>query len=146
MWRSQSRVWRFVARTSYSSPQLGIVARGQGEANGWMVLQSRRHRFIHTVLVVVVFAAVPRVGQAQRAKSPADATVFVRLTGSVHIEYEDLNGRQATDLNAVEIGSGSGFVISPYGYVLTNEHVVRTSEQVKVAKGLQRATITLKVA
>ena len=94
---------------------------------------------------MAALVAPPRLAQAQRAKSPADATVFVRLTGSVHIDYEDLNGKQATDLSAVEIGSGSGFVISPYGYVLTNEHVVRTSENFKVAKGLQRATITLKV-
>ena len=97
-----------------------------------------------------VFAAalalVPEVALAQRAQSPADATVFVRLIGSVHVEFEDIDGKQVVDIDRVEIGSGSGFVISPDGYVLTNEHVVRSGEPFKVTKGLQRATFTLKVA
>jgi S1-C subfamily serine protease len=37
-------------------------------------------------------------------------------------------------------------IVSPYGYVVTNDHVVRNGEQFKVTKGLQRATFTLKVA
>jgi len=115
-----------------------------------MVLQSLHRPLIHATILATILAAalalLPRIAHAQRAKSPADATVFVRLIGSVHIEYEDLNGKQVTDLNPVEIGTGSGFVISPYGYVLTNEHVVRTDEKLKLAKGLQRASVTLKVA
>ena len=31
-------------------------------------------------------------------------------------------------LDRIEIGTGSGFVISPHGYVLTNEHVISNSE------------------
>ena len=66
---------------------------------------------------------------AQRAASPADATVFIRLVGSVHAEFEEAGAaKQTTDLDRIEIGTGSGFVISPHGYVLTNEHVIRNSE------------------
>jgi S1-C subfamily serine protease len=111
-----------------------------------MVFRSLPCLLIPLTVLSAAFALLPRPAYAQRAKSPADATVFVRLKGSVHVEYEDLDGKQAMDLDGVEIGSGSGFVISPYGYVLTNEHVVRTSEEFKVTKGLQRATVALKIA
>jgi S1-C subfamily serine protease len=71
--------------------------------------------------------------------------VFVRLTGSVHVEYEAFDGKHAIDVDHEEIGSGSGFVLSPYGYVLTNEHVVRSTDEFKVTRGMQSATVTLRV-
>jgi S1-C subfamily serine protease len=97
-------------------------------------------------LAAAVLLLLPNPALAQRTRSPADATVFVRLIGSVHAEFEDVDGKQVVDIDRVEIGSGSGFVISPDGYVLTNEHVVRSADQFKVTKGLQRATFTLRVA
>ena len=83
---------------------------------------------------------------AERAATPADATVFIRLVGSVHAEIEDIGtGKQTIDLERIEIGTGSGFVISPHGYVLTNEHVIRNSV-FTVANGTRKGRITLKVA
>ncbi|HMF93385.1 MAG TPA: trypsin-like peptidase domain-containing protein [Vicinamibacterales bacterium] len=90
---------------------------------------------------VVVFLAIvllPGDAHGQRANSPSDATVFVRLVGSVHVEVDDTaigGGRRTADIDHIEIGSGSGFVISPYGYVLTNEHVIANAERL-----LARAT------
>ena len=40
-------------------------------------LKVMRRRFIHTTLVMAALTALPRMAQAQRAESPADATVFV---------------------------------------------------------------------
>ena len=79
--------------------------------------------------LAVTLVLVPRPAGAQRAKSPADAAVFIRLVGSVHAEIEEAGLKRTVDLDHVEIGTGSGFVISPYGYVLTNDHVVNNSEQ-----------------
>lgn len=84
--------------------------------------------------------------RAQRAASPADATVFIRLVGSVRAEFEELGApRQSVDIDRVEIGTGSGFVISPHGYVLTNEHVISNTE-INASDALRKARITLKVA
>lgn len=45
----------------------------------------------------------------------------------------------------VEIGTGSGFVISPHGYVLTNAHVVSGGDRV-TTNGPTTAKITVKVS
>ena len=100
--------------------------------------------------MLLTLAACLVIGQAQaaaeRAASPADATVFIRLVGSVHVELEDTgSGRQTTDLDRIEIGTGSGFVISPHGYVLTNEHVISNSEFI-VNEGGRKGRVTLRVA
>ena len=103
-------------------------------------------RFMKTLAWATALTLIPCAAAAQRAKSPADATVFIRLIGSVHAEFEEAGIRRTMDEERVEVGTGSGFVISPYGYVLTNAHVVEDGETLRVTKGLQRATITLKVS
>src|SRR4030095_6710926 len=85
-------------------------------------------------------------GAGERAATPADATVFIRLVGSVHVELDEAgSGRQTADLDRIEIGTGSGFVISPHGYVLTNDHVISNSE-FAVTDGPRKARFTLKVS
>lgn len=100
--------------------------------------------------LMLALVALLVIGQgqavAQRAAVPADATVFIRLVGSVRVELDDaVNGRQTTELERVEIGTGSGFVISPHGYVLTNEHVVSNSEFI-IEDGPRKARFTLRVS
>jgi S1-C subfamily serine protease len=102
--------------------------------------------FMKTLALTTALALMPCAAAAQRAKSPADATVFIRLTGSVHAEFDDAGIKRTVDLDRVEVGTGSGFVISPFGYVLTNAHVVENGEPLRLAKGLRKATITLKVS
>jgi S1-C subfamily serine protease len=80
----------------------------------------------------VALVLLPAAAHGQRANSPSDATVFIRLVGSVHLDIDDTaigGGRRTADIDHIEIGSGSGFVISPYGYVLTNEHVIADGER-----------------
>jgi len=85
---------------------------------------------------------------AQRAKSATDAAVFIRIVGSVHAEIEEFGVKRSVDLDHVEIGTGSGFMISPYGYVITNDHVVSDTEPIRITKikGFQEAKITFKTS
>jgi Trypsin-like peptidase domain len=79
----------------------------------------------------------------QRARSAADATVFIRLVGSVHAAVEGTF--ESARWDQVEIGSGSGFVISQYGYVLTNHHVIANEELFFSVDG-RRVKVTLKAS
>jgi S1-C subfamily serine protease len=81
----------------------------------------------------------------ERSKSVGEATVFIRLVGNIHIEVEEFGLKQTADREHVEIGTGSGFVISPYGHVLTNAHVIDDGDLV-VKRGTKTAKITVKMS
>src|SRR5262245_6608020 len=106
----------------------------------------RRETSVHVTLAFALCCALmPSRVSAERARSAADATVFVRLVGSVHAEIEEAGIKRTEDFDRVEIGTGSGFVISPYGYVLTNDHVVSNSELI-LTRGPRSAKLSMKVS
>ena len=95
--------------------------------------------------LVAAMVLLPGRADAERAKSPADATVYIRLVGSLHADIEEAGVKRAIDVERVEIATGSGFVISPFGYVVTNNHVVASGEQFLLTRGTQHIKITTKV-
>jgi S1-C subfamily serine protease len=101
-----------------------------------------------SILLGTAFVLLPIAAFGQRAQRPADAAVFIRIVGSVHAEIDEFGVRRTVDLDRVEIGTGSGFVISEHGYVITNDHVVNDTETVRITriKGFQEAKITLKTS
>ena len=99
-----------------------------------------------TAALALVLALMPCAASAQRARSSAEATVFIRLIGTVHAEIDDGGIKRTADVERVEIGTGSGFVISPHGYVVTNAHVVESGEPLRLTRGLKTAILTFRVS
>jgi S1-C subfamily serine protease len=76
----------------------------------------------------IVLAAALAPGWAEAAGA-LDATVFVRVTGQLRGEIQHA-WKETVELRDLEVATGSGFAISPGGYLLTNQHVIAGGEQV----------------
>jgi hypothetical protein len=87
--------------------------------------------------------ALGRLAAAAEADSGTKATVFIRVIGEVRAEYLGA-WKETVEKRDVELGTGSGFVISPSGYVLTNHHVV-TGEDATLERGGRQVRVKLEV-
>ncbi len=92
-------------------------------------------RLRHVLIVAVEMCFIASATLAQRATSPSEATVFIRVVGKLRAEYEGM-WKESIEEKDIEIGTGSGFVISPYGHVLTNYHVISDEELTKTIRGM----------
>jgi len=90
--------------------------------------------FRQTIALTIGIGIAAPTLLAQRAVSPKDAAVFIRVVGKLHAEYTDVWERSVVE-EEVEIGTGTGFVISSFGHILTNHHVINDEELVKTISG-----------
>ncbi|HEU0105360.1 MAG TPA: trypsin-like peptidase domain-containing protein, partial [Vicinamibacteria bacterium] len=82
--------------------------------------------------LVLALAACARPASSQAGAQPSRATVFIRMFGVVRAEYQRA-WKETVESPEIEVATGSGFVVSPAGYVITNHHVV-SGEDVMVER------------
>lgn len=98
------------------------------------------------VALALTVASAPAKASAQPAAAPANATVFVRVLGNVRAEISQLGGAaRVEERTDVEVGSGTGFVISPFGYIVTAYHVIAGDDSVETVPG-GRVRVTVDVS
>ena len=117
-----------------------VAGAGRSDAVPGRVPASRRpgpwpSHPVWMVAAVLALASVSAQTSAQPAAAVADATVFIRVVGNLRAEISRLGGTRVEERTDVEVGSGTGFVISPFGYIVTAHHVVVGDESVEAVLG-----------
>lgn len=83
----------------------------------------------------IVSAAPSPAGANERA---LEATVFIRVIGDVTAAQglDERFNRDKVEIPQVELGTGSGILISPLGYVVTNLHVIDSERKTVQYQGV----------
>jgi len=93
----------------------------------WLVKAPRLTRSALTgsaVSMVLALCTLPLPVEAR--DTPTNATVLIRIRGTVRVSAGLWPGAppEVTEFRDVEIGTGSGFVVSADGYIVTNHHAI----------------------
>jgi 2-alkenal reductase len=116
----------------------GVAALALGKATGW----TTEHKS------VTVFRASPLLPQAQTAAVSPSAKPLVgngfnprRIYASRSAGVVTIFAQYGTDPAKATVAQGSGIVVSPKGYILTNSHVITNAGESTPVRGADRVYI-----
>jgi hypothetical protein len=104
------------------------------------------HRRLLVITLAFAMTALANAVSADRVM-PLDGTVLIRVIGHLRVlrgEDERVWRERLMDLQEVEVAIGSGFIISPEGWVVTNHHVVSGDKSTVLVQG-QKLEVSVQV-
>ena len=100
-------------------------------------MRATSRRLASTLLFVACGAYISLVASYGDSQTGAtglpDGMAFIRVVGDLRVEFR--GGRPPVERKGVELGTGSGFVITPSGLILTSLHVVSAEPVIGTIEG-----------
>ncbi len=75
-----------------------------------------------TVAVLGIVLSPGAAASAQPSSQPSDSVVFIRVFATVSAEVDEF--RKRVEQSDVQVATGTGFIVSSSGHVLTNHHLI----------------------
>ena len=86
-----------------------------------------------TVAVLGIVLSTGAAASAQPSSQPSDSVVLIRVFATVSAEVDEF--RKRVEQSDVQVATGTGFIVSPLGHILTNHHLIHPESKTVTIDG-----------